>query len=207
MPRPSYASVVSTLCLALILGGGTAYAAGLGRNTVGSAQIKNGQVKSVDIRNNAVVGADVLESSLSGVNAAKIGGLEVKKVRYQRSAGAGSTTVLSFPGHFRLDASCVSSDLEVTLVSLETGLSAFASSTNQFAADEDGTNDLQSNHDDAINGGESFSVDVGDESFGTTRIIDLRVAGNSGFAADVHLYYEGGTPLGQCRLTGIGIGG
>jgi Collagen triple helix repeat (20 copies) len=41
-----YANVVSTLCLVLLLGGGTAYAATqlLPKNSVGSAQIKNGAV-------------------------------------------------------------------------------------------------------------------------------------------------------------------
>jgi hypothetical protein len=41
-----YANVVSTLCLVLLLGGGTAYAASqlLPKNSVGSAQIKNGAV-------------------------------------------------------------------------------------------------------------------------------------------------------------------
>ncbi len=41
-----YANVVSTLCLALLLGGGTAYAASqlLPKNSVGPAQIKNGAV-------------------------------------------------------------------------------------------------------------------------------------------------------------------
>jgi hypothetical protein len=41
-----YANVVSTLCLVLLLGGGTAYAASqlLPKNSVGTAQIKNGAV-------------------------------------------------------------------------------------------------------------------------------------------------------------------
>ncbi len=44
-----YANVVSTLCLVLLLGGGTAYAASqlLPKNSVGSAQIKNGAVTPV----------------------------------------------------------------------------------------------------------------------------------------------------------------
>lgn len=56
----TYANVVATLCLALVLGGGVAYAA----NTVFSSDIVNGEVKSVDIADNGVTGADVDESSL-----------------------------------------------------------------------------------------------------------------------------------------------
>ncbi|HVW45679.1 MAG TPA: hypothetical protein VHA76_01395 [Solirubrobacterales bacterium] len=45
LDKLTYANVISTLCLVLLLGGGTAYAAArLGRNSVGSRQIKNGAV-------------------------------------------------------------------------------------------------------------------------------------------------------------------
>ena len=61
--RLSYANVVSTLCLILVVGGGAAYAA----NTVGSADIINGQVKSPDIGNNQVhsvdIGPDAVDAS------------------------------------------------------------------------------------------------------------------------------------------------
>jgi hypothetical protein len=48
--RLTYANVVSTLCLVLIVGGGVAYAA----NTVFSADIVDGEVKGPDIAANAV---------------------------------------------------------------------------------------------------------------------------------------------------------
>lgn len=83
----TYANVVSTLCLFVVLGGGIAYAA----NTIGSADvidgslrsrdIKDGQVKTRDLKPNAVNGAivadnaitgdDVDESTLQGVQAAQ----------------------------------------------------------------------------------------------------------------------------------------
>ncbi len=217
MRRPSYASIVSTLCLALILGSGTAYAAGLGRNTVGSPQIKDGQVRGVDIGASAVrggqvvdgsiTGADVLETSLRGIDAAKVGGLVARRISYQRNPGAGVTTLVNFPGRFRLNGSCESAgDLDVTLVSAENGLSAFSTTTNQFAIDEDGTIDLLSNQSNAINTDQTFIVDLGDGTFGMQRSIDLHVTDNDGFVADVELYYESSTPLGQCRLTGLAIG-
>jgi hypothetical protein len=43
--RLSYANVISTLCLVLVLGGGSAYAAAqLAKNSVGTTQLKNGAV-------------------------------------------------------------------------------------------------------------------------------------------------------------------
>ena len=60
-PRLSYANVVSTLCLVLVVGGGVAYAA----NTVGSEDIINGQVKSVDIGTGQVQSADVRNDNLT----------------------------------------------------------------------------------------------------------------------------------------------
>lgn len=64
--RLTYANVVSTLCLVLVVGGGTAFAAGLGPNTVGSAQIKDGQVKLKDLGIQSVNGTKVKNDSLTG---------------------------------------------------------------------------------------------------------------------------------------------
>ena len=61
-PRLSYANVVSTLCLVLVVGGGVAYAA----NTVGSDDIINGQVKSADIGTGQVRSIDVGNDNLTG---------------------------------------------------------------------------------------------------------------------------------------------
>ena len=61
-PRLSYANVVSTLCLVLVVGGGVAYAA----NTVGSEDIINGQVKSADIGTGQVRSIDVGNDNLTG---------------------------------------------------------------------------------------------------------------------------------------------
>ena len=68
----TYANVVSTLCLCLLLGGGITYAA----NTIGSADvvnnslrsrdIKNRQVKTQDLKPNAVNGALVADNAITG---------------------------------------------------------------------------------------------------------------------------------------------
>jgi hypothetical protein len=77
----TYANVVSTLCLFLLLGGGAAYARShLAKNSVGSRQIKKNAVTKVKIKknavstpkivNNAVTGAKVNESTLGTVPSA-----------------------------------------------------------------------------------------------------------------------------------------
>ena len=87
----TYANVVSTLALFLVVAGGLAYAA----NTVFSSDIVDGEVKSVDIANEAITGddvkngalkgADVLESSLTLVpDADKLDGLS--SAAFERSS-------------------------------------------------------------------------------------------------------------------------
>ena len=60
--RLTYANVMSTLAVVLVVAGGTAYAA----NTVFSADIVDGEVKTADIGNNQVRSADVRDDSASG---------------------------------------------------------------------------------------------------------------------------------------------
>jgi len=64
--RLTYANVISTLCLFLLLGGGTAVALN-GSNTVQSDDLGPGaQVKAADVAANAVNGADVVNNGLDG---------------------------------------------------------------------------------------------------------------------------------------------
>ncbi|HEX5713249.1 MAG TPA: hypothetical protein VFX85_08055, partial [Solirubrobacterales bacterium] len=46
----TYANVISTLCLFLVLGGGAAVAAGLAPNSVGTTQLKNAAVTGPKIK-------------------------------------------------------------------------------------------------------------------------------------------------------------
>jgi len=87
--RLTYANVVASLALFLVLSGGTAVALG-GSNTVFSDDIVDGQVKAADLgpgsvagselQDNSVTGADVKESSLGRVpqaaNAGSVDGLD-----------------------------------------------------------------------------------------------------------------------------------
>jgi hypothetical protein len=64
----TYANVISTLCLFLLLGGGTAVALN-GQNTVQSDDLGPGaQVKAPDVADNAVNSPDVVNESLTGAD-------------------------------------------------------------------------------------------------------------------------------------------
>jgi hypothetical protein len=68
--RLSYANVMSTLAVFLVLVGGTALAAGLRKNSVNSKTVKNNSLQSVDLKDGGVSGADVADGSLSGADLA-----------------------------------------------------------------------------------------------------------------------------------------
>jgi hypothetical protein len=72
-PRLTYSNVVSTLCLFLLVGGGTAFAATqLSKNSVGSKQIKKNAVTSAKIKKEAVTGAKIKLSSVGTVPSAAV---------------------------------------------------------------------------------------------------------------------------------------
>jgi hypothetical protein len=64
----TYANVVSSICLFLLLGGGAAYAAAqLGTNSVGPKQLKKNAVTTAKIKNGAVTGAKIKASTVGTV--------------------------------------------------------------------------------------------------------------------------------------------
>jgi hypothetical protein len=78
--RLTYANVMSTIAVFLVLGGGAAFAAThLGKNTVGSKQLKKNAVTGAKIKNGAVNSAKVADGSLTGVDVAdgSIGGADI----------------------------------------------------------------------------------------------------------------------------------
>jgi len=67
--RLTYANVMSSIAVFLVLGGATAIAAGqLGKNSVGSKQLKKNAVTAAKIKNGAVTGAKVKAGSLTASN-------------------------------------------------------------------------------------------------------------------------------------------
>lgn len=65
--RLTYANVMSSIAVFLLLGGATAFAAGhLGKNTVGTKQLKKNAVTTAKIKKNAVDSSKVKSGSLTG---------------------------------------------------------------------------------------------------------------------------------------------
>jgi hypothetical protein len=72
-PRLTYSNVVSTVCLFLLVGGGTAFAAAqLGKNSVGAKQLKKNAVTTAKIKKAAVTGAKIKLSSVGTVPSAAV---------------------------------------------------------------------------------------------------------------------------------------
>ena len=72
----TYANVISTLCLFLLLSGGAAFAASqLGKNSVGTKQLKKNSVTTAKIKNKAITAAKVKNGTLTGtqINASTLG--------------------------------------------------------------------------------------------------------------------------------------
>jgi hypothetical protein len=66
--KMTYANVVATLALFLVLAGGTAFAARqmLPKNSVGSRQIKNGAITAAKIKNGVITGGKIAPKSIGG---------------------------------------------------------------------------------------------------------------------------------------------
>jgi hypothetical protein len=69
--RLTYANVVSSLCLFLLLGGGAAFAAcQLCKNTVGTTQLKKNAVTAPKLKNNAVTAAKIQANAVTNTKLA-----------------------------------------------------------------------------------------------------------------------------------------
>jgi hypothetical protein len=92
--RLTYANVVSTLCLFILLGGGAYAAVKLPKSSVGTKQLKKNAVTTAKIRKEAVTGGKVKHGTLTGkqIDASTLGEVPA-------SAKAGDATTLGgIPG-------------------------------------------------------------------------------------------------------------
>ena len=142
----TYANIVSTLCLFLLLGGGAAYAAShLGKNSVGTKQLKKNAVTGAKVEDGSLSGADIEASTLGRVplaqnashadtaaradsaafadsaaqaaNATTAAGLTMRKIFYAPpTASPASTPILSLGG-LNLSASCNSGAVRISITS------------------------------------------------------------------------------------------
>lgn len=60
----TYANVISSLALFLVISGGAAYAASLGKNTVGTKQIKNGAVTAAKVKSGSLLASNFKSGQL-----------------------------------------------------------------------------------------------------------------------------------------------
>jgi hypothetical protein len=101
--RLTYANVVATLALFLVLAGGTAFAAtNLAQNSVGTAQIKNNAVTTSKLKAGAVTGAKIATGTLGTVpsatkaaNAQTVGGQSAAQITAAAAPRCPAGTVLA----------------------------------------------------------------------------------------------------------------
>jgi hypothetical protein len=147
--RLTYANVMSSIAVFLVLGGGAAFAAGqLGKNSVGSKQLKKNAVTSAKIKKNAVTTAKIRNRAVTGAkinvgtlgtvpsaaraetagNADTVGGSSVNKV-FAKIPVNGTATLGTF-GAFKFVATCDGSGNVVIEVDPQAPDTDFAASGN-----------------------------------------------------------------------------
>lgn len=127
--RLTYANVMSSIAVFLVLGGATAFAASqLGKNSVGSKQLKKNAVTTAKIKKNAVSGAKIKPGSVQGsdialgslgtvpsaTNAANLSGFQRKSIRveatpagsYEAGLAAAPEVTLFTAGPLTIYAKC-----------------------------------------------------------------------------------------------------
>jgi hypothetical protein len=234
----TYANVVATIALFLALGTGGVFAASkLKNNSVTSKKIKDGQVANVDLGADAVTGpkvgdnsltgadvvgltgADVVGSSLQGVNASAVGGLQVRKIRFDIPYDdvSPAVEVLNLGG-LRITAVCrtFGNQLDVKAFTTKNAASIFFNATRLVSdlpgsPDDSNTNavrdiDGDSNDQGGFSTNETFEVDDfipgGGAGVGT-----LHYEAPDGSVVVVELAFSdtsGASP--NCTMTGVAIG-
>jgi hypothetical protein len=177
--RLTYANVMSSIAVFLVLGGATAIAATqLGKNSVGTKQLKNNSVTTKKIKKNAVTGAKVKNGSLTGadINLSTVGTVpsaaNVETVK-TFSAGANDNELVSLvkTANFELMGICdPNGDFTPSGIQGEEVGTAYViynrSSVPAYADSEDDEDDnlglnqgIVFNYDDNGDGGEAMATD------------------------------------------------
>jgi hypothetical protein len=74
--RLTYANVMATLAMFLVLGGATAFAAGnLGKNSIGASQLKKNAITTAKIKNKSITTAKIKDGAITGqkINLSTVG--------------------------------------------------------------------------------------------------------------------------------------
>jgi hypothetical protein len=172
--RLTYANVMSSIAVFLVLGGATAFAASkigtskIKANAITTGKIKKEAVTTAKIKKDAVTGAKVKESTLEQVpsalnatnagNANTVGGMHVGRINFIAQANTPNTTVFSANG-LTLNASCdAGSELNLTATTSVNHAEIFESGN--FASTFAGGLDFDFNVGETENVGE----EIGDNS-------------------------------------------
>ena len=226
--RLTYANVMSSIAVFLVLGGATAIAASqLGKNSVGprqlkrnavtKAKIKKNAVTTAKIRNGAVTGAKVNAATLGTVpsathagtadsagNANTVGGQSVVKIFTTRSEGQSNVQVASLAG-FNFFASCGTDDADLRVDGpTEPGFAMEAGGVSADVAGET-TNDYESSK--PGEGGDirvdKLAKSTADATYGVANFYS---ATGSGTVLSGTLGYDyktfNNTPANTCVITG-----
>jgi len=213
--RITYANVMSSIAVFLILGGATAIAAKkigtkqLRANSVTTGKIKKGAVTTAKIKDNAVNGAKVDESTLGEVpsaaratiagNADKVGGNSLVRFSFNQASPAGPTQVLNLNG-LQLIANCPAGI--VTLTAQTTVNDSEISAENTNATANPATFSFGA-FDDSFNVGDNFVANGADH----TDILG-RVFFTSGTFNEVEVFFHEEDSIGgkNCVMNGYAIG-
>jgi hypothetical protein len=126
-PRITYANVVSSLCLFILLGGGAYAATQLAPGSVGTKQLKDNAVISKKVKDHALTAKDVKAGQF--VPAAKLPGLVRGPGRLISAGFIGTTRARSpfvtAPGGLAITLACNSSGYEISGSSAQIGNNAF----------------------------------------------------------------------------------
>jgi hypothetical protein len=224
--RLTYANVMSSIAVFLVIGGATAFAA-LGKNTVGSKQLKKNAVTTAKIKKNAVNGSKVKDGSLGGAdinlgslgtvpsatsatnatnadnagNANTVAGNTLRLINFSGDPEIGPTEVLNLNG-FTLTASCKTGDELVVLANGPDG-SRIQSVSQDSSNGGENKNEL---FNDSLSPGDDENLLYEDEDL-VTGHTEFSL-GNGGRPVSVVWEAEGfsSTDGPNCTFTGYAIG-
>ncbi len=220
----TYANVMASLAVFLVLGGATAWAA-LGNNTVGTKQLKNNAVTTkkvknkavtaakiksnavttAKIKNGAVTGAKVNEATLGTVpsatsagNANTVNGVSLVRFAFNHNSPVGPLQILNVNG-LQLTASCAAGG--VTLTATTTTNDSEISSENTDATSDPATFSY-GQFDDGFNIGDVFAANGTDH----TDVMG-RVFFTSGTFNEVEVFFHEEDDIGgrDCILNGYAM--
>jgi hypothetical protein len=213
--RLTYANVMSSIAVFLILGGASAFAAKkigsnqLKANSITTGKIKKEAVTTAKIKKNAVNGSKVDEATLGEVpsatrattaaNAEKVGGASLVRFSFNFNSPAGPTQILNLNG-LQLIANCPAGSVVLTAQTSVNDSEISAENTNATsnpAAFSFGA------FDDSFNVGDTFTANGADHTdiFG-------RVEYTSSTFAEVQVYFHEEDSIAgrNCILNGYAIG-